>query len=62
MTSVTKSNGGYGIGLFVVYNIVKEHEGNIWVESEENKGTTFYIELPVKKQDEMIKEEIYGTL
>ncbi|MDF2952949.1 MAG: Signal transduction histidine kinase [Thermodesulfobacterium sp.] len=57
----TKKTGGHGIGLFVVYNLIKEHKGNIWVESEVNKGTTFYIEFPLNKE-EIRKEEVYGTL
>jgi len=38
---------GSGIGLYVASEIVKGHEGKIWVESEgKNKGTTFFVELP----------------
>ncbi|MCD6548430.1 MAG: HAMP domain-containing histidine kinase, partial [Thermodesulfobacterium sp.] len=58
----TKKTGGHGIGLFVVYNLIKEHKGNIRVESEVNKGTTFYIEFPVNTKEEIRKEEVYGTL
>jgi signal transduction histidine kinase len=57
----TKKTGGHGIGLFVVYNLVKEHEGNIRVESEKNKGTIFYMEFPLKSKDEIMKEEVYGN-
>ena len=58
----TKKSGGHGMGLFVVYNLVREHEGTIWVESELNKGTVFYIEFPLKSKDEIIGEEVHGTL
>lgn len=37
---------GSGLGLEDVHSYVDAHEGRIWVESEENKGTTFFIELP----------------
>jgi PAS domain S-box-containing protein len=44
----TKGVGeGSGLGLFMVYNIIKEHKGNIEVESKPNQGTTFKISLPV---------------
>lgn len=38
---------GSGLGLEDVQSYVDAHEGRIWVESEENKGTTFFIELPL---------------
>jgi len=37
---------GSGLGLSIVYSIIKKHHGRIWVESEEGKGSTFYILLP----------------
>lgn len=39
---------GVGLGLSVSYGIIKRHGGNIEVQSEEGKGTTFRITLPVK--------------
>ncbi len=38
---------GVGLGLSVCYGIVKDHGGEIKVESEEGKGTTFTISLPI---------------
>jgi two-component system NtrC family sensor kinase len=37
---------GVGLGLSVCYGIIKDHGGEIKVESEEGKGTTFMIRLP----------------
>jgi two-component system NtrC family sensor kinase len=40
---------GVGLGLSVCYGIIKDHGGEIRVESEEGKGTTFIISLPIEK-------------
>lgn len=44
------SNTGTGIGLSLSLNIVKAHHGQITVESEEHKGSSFIVELPVGKE------------
>ena len=43
----SKQFTGLGIGLFISSEIVKRHAGNIWVESEFRKGSTFYFALPI---------------
>lgn len=45
----TKDVGkGSGLGLFIVHEIIEEHDGCIAVDSEAGKGTTFLIRLPIK--------------
>lgn len=39
---------GTGLGLFICDQIVRHHEGKIWVKSKEGKGSTFFLELPVR--------------
>jgi signal transduction histidine kinase len=44
----TKEEGkGTGLGLSISYGIIKEHNGNLFAQSEEEKGTKFTIELPI---------------
>lgn len=40
-----------GLGMFITKNIVEKHGGCIWFETQEYKGTTFTIKLPVVKPD-----------
>lgn len=42
---------GTGIGLYVAKELVKLLGGKIWFESEENVGTTFFVELPMKSKE-----------
>ena len=42
---------GTGLGLFISYNIIKEHKGSIEVKSEQNEGSEFIITLPVKRME-----------
>jgi signal transduction histidine kinase len=41
---------GLGLGLFLSREIIMAHGGEVWVESEENKGSTFFFSLPIEKQ------------
>jgi signal transduction histidine kinase len=44
-----ESKKGYGLGLFIVHSIIKEHEGTIDVDSKPGGGTSFIITLPSKE-------------
>jgi NO-binding membrane sensor protein with MHYT domain len=37
---------GLGLGLYIAKEIVEMHHGKIWVESEAEKGSTFFVDLP----------------
>ena len=44
---------GTGLGLAVSYGIIDRHRGQIEVQSEEGKGTTFTIKLPIQASEEV---------
>ncbi len=46
-SNLDRSISGLGIGLYLVNELVTQHEGHIWVESIEGKGSTFYVTLPL---------------
>jgi two-component system, sporulation sensor kinase E len=52
---------GTGLGLTIVFKIVKEHFGDIAVTSREGEGTTFTITLPVPQKDTMLLEDRRGA-
>ncbi|MBF0473188.1 MAG: response regulator, partial [Nitrospirae bacterium] len=52
----TTKNTGQGLGLAISYSIIKKHNGHIDVESEEGKGTSFFIYLPASESAEINTE------
>jgi len=57
----TKSKGkGTGLGLAVCHGIITDHQGDIWMESEQGRGAAFFIELPIIKIEEDIIADAVG--
>jgi PAS domain S-box-containing protein len=45
--AVEKTYPGLGIGLYISSEIMRQHQGHIWVESHKGEGSTFFMALPV---------------
>lgn len=50
-TSTTRRYGGTGLGLTICRHLVTLMNGRIWVESEEGKGSEFFVEISLAQQD-----------
>ncbi len=62
---VTGPNGntypGLGLGLYIASEIIKRHNGKMWLKSQAGKGSTFYFSIPIRKKtgvQNKIKEDI----
>ncbi|MFV8370554.1 ATP-binding protein [Flavobacterium sp. LB2R40] len=49
LSKARKDNKGAGIGLLLVKGFLEKNDGEIWVESVEGIGSTFYFTLPLEK-------------
>lgn len=49
---------GLGLGLYISAQIINQHEGRIWVESEEDRGATFAFFLPFKSDQAEEKVQV----
>ena len=55
-SEITQQFGGTGLGLSIARRLVNDQGGNIQIESELNKGTTFTVKIPYQKGMELAAE------
>ncbi len=51
----TEGEPSSGLGLIICKEFIEKNGGKLWIESEENKGSTFYFTLPGKIQETNLK-------
>jgi signal transduction histidine kinase len=49
LSKARKDNKGAGIGLLLVKGFLEKNDGEIWVESIEGIGSSFYFTLPIEE-------------
>lgn len=59
----TRQTGGTGLGLYLCMELAQRLNGKVWCESELNKGSVFYLEIPPvsmlgRDQNEVVKAEV----
>lgn len=47
-TTGLRQTGGTGLGMPISKNLIEAHSGRLWLESELDKGSTFFVSLPVE--------------
>ncbi len=53
----TAGEAGHGLGLYLVKTLTEQNCGSVWVESQEGKGSTFYVELPAQPYSQLSLEK-----
>jgi two-component system sensor histidine kinase VicK len=47
--NMTRGIGGTGLGLYICSELIRRLDGRIWVDSNDVKGSTFFVEVPIAK-------------
>lgn len=57
----TRTTGGTGLGLYITRKLAQRLNGRIWLESQLNKGTTFYFEVPPFSHLKEDRQQVIGA-
>jgi len=53
--------GGTGLGLYITRELVRRMDGDVWVDSEPGRGSTFYVELPTQPGSTSVNRAPVGS-
>ncbi|MEO1440489.1 MAG: ATP-binding protein, partial [Chloroflexota bacterium] len=51
-----KTQPGTGLGMYLTRKLILQHGGEVWLESELGKGTTFHFTIPLAPKEETASE------
>lgn len=57
-SSLSRKIGGTGLGLPIAKQLIESHKGFIWLDSEPNIGTSFYLAIPVLNEEEIFAMQL----
>lgn len=60
--TLSRSVGGTGLGLFIAKKFAEVHNGFLWLESVVNKGSDFYLAIPVLTEDERFEMQLHHDI
>ena len=61
-TSLNRNKGGVGLGLTITKQLIDAHLGAVWVESQEQKGSTFSVILPLLDKFKIFQMDLSHVL
>ena len=59
-TSTSRRFGGTGLGLSMCKKLVEVHKGMLWIDSVEDKGSTFSFALPIREESSLLTADQEG--